>query len=80
MRPSDQHCSPEQGCITCGDVAVEMRVVRVDRERELALCVDREGRRTSVEVALVGPLRSGDEILVHAGTAIARLDGGAVPA
>ena len=57
-------------CITCGDVAVPMKVIRVDEERCLALCEAAEGERETVEIALVdaGP---GDEVLVHAGTAIA---------
>jgi hydrogenase maturation factor len=57
-------------CITCGDVAVPMRVILVDEERCLALCEAETGERETVEIALVdaGP---GDEVLVHAGTAIA---------
>ena len=62
-------CTSET-CITCGDVAVPMRVIRVDEERCLALCEAERGKRETVEIALVdaGP---GDEVLVHAGTAIA---------
>ena len=57
-------------CITCGDVAIPMRVIEVDEARCLALCESAEGGRETVEIALVdaGP---GDEVLVHAGTAIA---------
>jgi hydrogenase expression/formation protein HypC len=66
------HCHPHHGCITCGDEAIAMRVRRVDEERGLALCQDGEGRRSSVEIALVAPVAAGDELLVHAGTAIAR--------
>ena len=58
-------------CITCGDHAVPMRVVRIDAVRSLALCEDEDGRRESVEIALVAPVQPGDEVLVHAGTAIA---------
>ncbi len=61
----------EPGCITCGDVAVPLRVLQVDIERELALCQDEEGRKETVEIALVAPVTAGDEVLVHAGTAIA---------
>jgi hydrogenase maturation factor len=60
------------GCITCGDEALPMRVRRVDEDRGLALCEDGEGRRSSVEIALVAPVVRGEELLVHAGTAIAR--------
>jgi hypothetical protein len=58
-------------CVTCGDVAEPMRVLRIDPERGLALCVDSAGERRTVEIALVGPVAVDDELLVHAGTAIA---------
>ncbi len=67
-----EHCSPTEGCITCGDVAVELAVVAVDDARGLALCEDEHDRRETVETALVGPVEIGDRLLVHAGTAIAR--------
>ena len=67
-------CDDEQGCVTCGDVAVEMRVLAVDDGRELALCVTPEGERETVEIALVQPVTRGDDLLVHAGTAIAQLE------
>ena len=57
-------------CITCGDHAVPMRIVRIDEVRSLALCEDDEGERSSVEIALVEPVRRGDRLLVHAGTAL----------
>jgi hydrogenase maturation factor len=59
-------------CITCGDEAVAMRVRSIDAERELALCEDAGGQRSTVEIALVDAVDVGDELLVHAGTAIAR--------
>ena len=65
---NEPHCT----CITCGDEALPMRVRRVDEERGLALCEDSDGRRSSVEIALVEAVAVGDELLVHAGTAIAR--------
>jgi hydrogenase expression/formation protein HypC len=68
---ADAVCGSEH-CITCGDVAVEMSVVRVDEARELALCETAEGVRETVEIALVAPVRPADRVLVHAGTAIAR--------
>ena len=58
-------------CITCGDEAVAMRVRSIDAERELALCEDGDGQRSTVEIALVDDVAVGDELLVHAGTAIA---------
>ena len=66
-------CEPEHGCITCGDEAVELRVVKLDEARGLALCENAEGERETVETALVLPVTLGDRLLVHAGTAIARL-------
>jgi hydrogenase assembly chaperone HypC/HupF len=68
-------CEHLEGCITCGDEAVPMRIERIDRDRELALCANREGARQSVEIALVQPVSVGDSVLVHAGTAIARAAG-----
>jgi hydrogenase maturation factor len=61
-------------CITCGDDGVPMTVVRVDLDRGLALCADEDGARASVETALVEPVGPGDTLLVHAGTALARLE------
>jgi hydrogenase maturation factor len=49
-----------------------MRILRIDRDRELALCSAEDGSRSSVEIALVQPVSEGDRLLVHAGTAIAR--------
>jgi hydrogenase maturation factor len=60
----------EEHCITCGDEAIEMTVVRV-RDDDLALCERADGARSSVETALVAPVQAGDRLLVHAGTAIA---------
>jgi len=60
------------GCITCGDEAVAMRVLKIDDDRGLALCADAGGQRSSVEIALVEPVSAGETLLVHAGTALAR--------
>jgi hydrogenase maturation factor len=65
-------CDHEVGCITCGDSAVALRVLRVDEGRGLALCSDDSGRRETVETALVGDVAPGDSLLVHAGTALQR--------
>jgi len=59
-------------CITCGDEGVEMRVLGVDAARGLALCEDAQGKRATVEIALVDAV-AGGSVLVHAGTAIATL-------
>ena len=48
-----------------------MRVLQLDETRGLALCADSQGSHHTVETALVEPVEPGDEVLVHAGTAIA---------
>jgi len=68
-----------QHCITCGDVGDPNTVLAVDGDRGLALCCGPDGARNTVEIALVAPVAAGDVLLVHAGTAIARLDDQAVP-
>jgi len=68
------HDCEDGTCITCGDVAVPLRVVSLDGERGLALCEDGAGRREAVEIALVAPVAPGEQLLVHAGTAIAKMD------
>lgn len=73
-------CDHDSGCITCGDVAVEMTVLRVDERRLLALCAAASGERETVETELVGAVAPGDELLVHAGTALQRLAAGEAPA
>ena len=64
-------CTSET-CITCGDVAVAMRVIEVDEERCLALCEDESGKHHTVELALVDA-GAGDQVLVHAGVALVTL-------
>ncbi len=60
------------GCITCGDHAVELRVVSVDEASGLAVCADEHGGSAEVDVLLVAPVDAGDVLLVHAGAAIGR--------
>ena len=59
-----------------------MTVIAVDGSRGLALCAGDEGSHSTVEIALVEPVATGDRLLVHAGTAIARVteESGAVDA
>ena len=61
-------------CITCADDGVPMTVVLVDEARGLALCEDADGTRTTVEIALIGAVAPADTLLVHAGTALTRLE------
>jgi hydrogenase expression/formation protein HypC len=70
--PAGVACDHQHGCITCGDEALPMRVVRVDERRGLALCEAGDGARSSVEIALVEPVAPGELLLVHAGTALQR--------
>jgi hydrogenase maturation factor len=67
-------CEDPHHCITCADEGVAMRVVAVDEDRALALCAAPDGEHASVEIALVGAIAPGDALLVHAGTALTRLD------
>ncbi len=63
----------EEHCVTCGDVADPMRVLKIDEVRGLALCEDESGQHHTVEILLVQPVAAGDQLLVHAGTAIAQV-------
>ena len=69
-------CDPGGHCITCSDEAVEVTVLTVDAAQDLALCETPDGRRETIEIALVSPVRPADRLLAHAGTAIARQGGG----
>ena len=53
-----------------------MRILKIDRETELAVCEDADGSRSTVEVALLEATGVGDTVLVHAGVALAHLEGG----
>jgi hydrogenase maturation factor len=50
-----------------------MRVLAVDDARGLALCEAEAGARSTVEIGLVDA-SPGDRLLVHAGTALVRLE------
>lgn len=67
MSACDAH---DAHCITCGDVAVEMRVVEV--RESLAVC-EAEGEAREVEVALLDDVRAGDLLLVHADVGLVKL-------
>ncbi|MCW2549640.1 MAG: hydrogenase maturation factor [Mycobacterium sp.] len=61
-------CNAEEGCLTCGDVAVALTVREVSGSD--ARCRDETGRAEWVATELVGDVRPGDRLLVHAGVAI----------
>lgn len=62
----------EDGCITCGDVALPLTVLTV--EGADARCCDTDGRQELVAIDLVGAVDPGDLLLVHAGVALEHLD------
>lgn len=64
-------CSVVEGCLTCGDVAVEVKVLELDGYD--AVCEDPHGQVGRVGIDLVMPVEVGDRLLVHAGVAINRL-------
>jgi hypothetical protein len=71
-------CDVRDGCITCGDVAVDLVVVRrLDEGAGAAdaVCRDEWDRTEVVATELVGPVQPGDHLLVHAGVALERLRG-----
>ncbi len=51
-----------------------MRIVGLDEERCLALCEREDGARSTVEILLVAPVVLGDTVLVHAGTALRKME------
>jgi hypothetical protein len=53
-----------------------MRVVAIDEARGLALCEPDDGPRSTIEIGLV-EAAPGDRLLVHAGTALVRLEAAA---
>jgi hypothetical protein len=67
----------ETHCITCSDEAIDMTVISVDVDADLAVCEAPDGHRETVDIALVLPVGPAERLLIHAGTAIAR--GGGAP-
>ena len=65
-------CATDHGCITCADEGVVVRVAATGADG-MADCVDPEGVRGAVDVALVGEVVPGDALLVHAGVALVLL-------
>jgi hydrogenase maturation factor len=68
VSPVDEVACTGDHCITCSDEGVQLGVLTADADG-LALC---EGD-VEVMTALVGPVSPGDQVLVHAGVAIARV-------
>ncbi len=62
-------CTLDQdGCETCGDNAVPVRVLKLEGKN--ALVEDRLGQRRKVATDFTPSVRPGDVLLVHAGVAI----------
>ncbi len=61
----------EEGCLTCGDVAVQARVVSVEGA---TATVERDGHREAVAIELVEDVKPGAQLLCHAGVALERID------
>ncbi len=59
-----------EACITCGDVAVEARVVAISNGTAV---IERDGAHEQVAVDLVEGVAVGDTILCHAGVALERI-------
>jgi hydrogenase maturation factor len=59
-----------EACLTCGDVAVEARVLEVEGDTAI---VEVDGRREQVGVELVAPVEHGDVLLCHAGIALRKV-------
>ena len=66
----------QDSCITCGDVAVEARVVALHNGSAL---IEKDGAREEVAVELLEEVEVGDRVLCHAGVALERLGPGAPP-
>jgi hydrogenase maturation factor len=62
-------CGPDEHCITCGDLAVPMRVLGITSSGT-AICAEESGATGEVMIELVGRVDVGDTVLVHAGTAL----------
>ena len=70
MLPS--HCTlNHDGCVTCSDAGIPVRVVSV--EGDDALCEDAAGSRAWIAVELVMPVQLGEVLLTHGGVAIGRV-------
>jgi hydrogenase expression/formation protein HypC len=73
IEPTLGSCSvDDDGCITCGDVAVALTVVEVGEYD--ARCRDSEGREELVATELVDTVAVGDRLLVHAKVALEKLN------
>jgi len=74
MELAGAECRGDDGhCITCGDQGIAVRVLGLTAGT--ARCVDEHGAVHAVAVDLIGDVRPGDRLLMHAGVALARMEG-----
>ncbi|CAA9403479.1 MAG: hypothetical protein AVDCRST_MAG22-1399 [uncultured Rubrobacteraceae bacterium] len=67
------YCSLDHnGCITCSDAGIPVRVISLDGHD--ALCGDAAGNRAEIAVELVEPVETGEVLLTHGGVAIGRVE------
>jgi hydrogenase expression/formation protein HypC len=65
----------DDGCTTCGDAAVPVRVRSCTGTT--ARCEDRTGQEATISTDFVDDVRPGDVLLVHASVALSRIRPGA---
>lgn len=64
-------CTLHDGCITCSDAGIPVRVISTDAND--ALCEDAAGTRATIAVDLVTPVQLGEILLTHGGVAIGKV-------
>ena len=63
----------DDACITCGDVAVQARVVALNNGNAT---IEKDGAQEDVAIDLVEGVQIGDQLLCHAGVALEKVGGG----
>jgi hydrogenase maturation factor len=69
--PADVCTLDHDGCITCSDAGIPVRVIST--EGDDALCEDAAGNRAEIAIELVSPVELGETLLTHGGVAIGRV-------
>ena len=70
--PPTSYCTLDHdGCVTCSDAGIPVRVVSIAGDD--ALCEDAAGNRTEIAVELVVPVNVGEVLLTHGGVAIGKV-------
>ena len=72
LMPAGYCTLDHDGCVTCSDAGIPVRVVYVDGHD--ALCEDAAGNRAEIAVELVEPVEAGEVLLTHGGVAIGRVE------